>query len=155
MTRWAVGGRQSHSLVKFSALHCAETEGRSSSTVCNLVATSVNTPVRPVRSCRTVLGYMEKLVLFHQQNQTHTHFYAQRESGATVTQGDFTAMAWKKAKTLSQFSAIVTNVSVLSFFFFTVLFSCVSLTPCLPRCHRRPCCLCCHHRLLHPPPLSL
>ena len=51
MTRWAVGGRQSHPFVSLSALRWAAILGRSASAVCNRVATSVRMPVKPRWSC--------------------------------------------------------------------------------------------------------
>ena len=47
---------------------------------------------------------------------------AQRESGAAVNCGDLTATSWKKSKTSSQLSVLVTNVSAVACLFFTVLF---------------------------------
>ena len=47
MTRWAVGGRQSHPLISLSASHCAVMTGRKDSAFWSRVATSLRTPMSP------------------------------------------------------------------------------------------------------------
>ena len=56
-----------------------------------------------------------------------------RESGATVTRGDLTATAWRKAKKLSQLYAMVANVSAMACFSlpFFIIFSSSASTPTL------------------------
>ena len=70
MTRWAVGGRQSNPLVSFSASRWAATTGQRAPAVCNLVATLVRTPVRPMWSCGAGLGGVGRLMSIQQRNQT-------------------------------------------------------------------------------------
>ena len=111
MTRWAVGGRRSQPFVSFSALRWAVMTGRSASAVCNRVATSVRTPVRPRWSCGVGLGGLGRLTSVQRWNQMRARLSARRESGAAMTQGDLTATACRKAKTSSQSSAMVANVS--------------------------------------------
>ena len=78
MTHWAVGERRSHSLVSFYAsLWAAAAAGRITSAVCNLVATSVKTPVRPGWSCGTGLGGVGVLMSDHRQNQLRARFSCQ------------------------------------------------------------------------------
>ena len=135
MTCWAVGGRQSHPLVSFPTLLCAATTEWSASAVCNLVATSLKTPARPVWSCGADLDGVGRLVLDHQLNQTRVNLSARRESGAAVNCSDLNAMDWRKAKTSPQLSEMVANVSVVAWLFFTVFFflsSSASLPPSLP-----------------------
>ena len=96
--------------------------GGSTSAVCNLVVTSLKTPLRPVWSCGTVLCGVVRLVSDHRRNQMRMSLSAQRESGAAVNCGDLTATSWKKSKTSSQLSVLVTNVSAVACLFFTVFF---------------------------------
>ena len=105
--------------------------GRRASTVCNLVATSVKTTVRPVWFCGTGLGGVGRLVSIHQQNQARVRLSARRESGATMTHGDLNVTAWRNAKTSSQLSAMVANLSAVVCFVFPVfvVFSPSTSTP--------------------------
>ena len=116
MTRWAVGGRRSYSLVSFSALLWAAATGRSASAVCNQVTTSVRKPVRPMWSCGAGLGRMGRLAYDQRQKQTRTRLYARRESGSMMTCGDLTATGWRKAKTLSRLFAMVVSVLAVACF---------------------------------------
>ena len=116
MTRWAVGGRRSHPFVSFSASHWAATMGRSALTVCIRVATSVRTPVRPRWSCGDGVGGLVRFTSVHRWNQKRVRLSAQRESGAARTQGYLTATSCRKAKTSSQSSAMVANVSATAVF---------------------------------------
>ena len=68
MKHWDVGGRRSHHLVSFSASRWKATTGRSDSTVCNRVATSVRTPLRPVWSCGAGLGGVGRLASVQRSN---------------------------------------------------------------------------------------
>ena len=111
MTLWALGGIRSHPLVYFPASCCAVMTGRSDSVVCNLVAVSLKTPVRPMWYCGEVLVGVVRFVSDHRQKQTSICFSAQRESGAAMTRGDLTVTAWKKSKTSSQLSVMVANIS--------------------------------------------
>ena len=114
MMRWPVGGRRSHPLVSFSASRWALTTGRSDSAVCNLVATSFRTPVRPMWYFVYGLGGVGRLMSIQQRNQTRARLSALREIGNVVTRGDLNAISWRKAKTSSQSSAMVTNVSTVA-----------------------------------------
>ena len=70
MTCWEVGERRSHPVVYFSASRCAATTRRSASEECNLVATSLNTPVRSVWFCEAVLDGMGRMVSYHRRKHT-------------------------------------------------------------------------------------
>ena len=122
MTRWDVGGRRSHTLVSFYASLCTAMTGRSTSAVCSLVATSVKTPVRTMWSYGDGLGGVGRLVSIQQRNQTRAHFPARREIGAALTHDDLTTTAWRKAKTSLQLSEMMTYVSAVSCFVFSVFF---------------------------------
>ena len=67
--------------------------------VYNLVATSLNTPVKPVWSCGVILVGVVRFVSDHRQNQTRAHFSARRDSGAAITRGDFTVKSLRKDNT--------------------------------------------------------
>ena len=114
ITRWAVGGRRSHTLVYFYALRWAAMTGWSASTVRKLVATSVRTPVRPMWSCGSGLGRARRLLSVQRWNQTRVRLSTQREIGSAVTRGYFTETAWIKAKPLLQSTEMVANVSVVA-----------------------------------------
>ena len=70
MTRWAVGGRRSHSFVSFSASRWAATTGRSASAECRRVATLVRMSVRPRWSCGAEVGGFGRFTSVHCWNQT-------------------------------------------------------------------------------------
>ena len=110
MTRWAVSGRQSNSLVFVSASRWAATTGRSTSMVFNLVATSLETPMIPMWYCGAGLGGVRRLVCVQRRNPTRIRLSMQIESGVTVTRADLTKTDWRKAKTFSQSSTMVANV---------------------------------------------
>ena len=76
MTRWAVGGRRSHPFVSFSVSCWAATTGRSASAVCNRVAMSVRTPVRPRWSCGAGLRGLGRLTYVQRWNQTRARLSA-------------------------------------------------------------------------------
>ena len=116
MKRWAVGGRRSHPLVSFSASRWAETTGRRAYAGCNRVATSVRTPMRPMWSCGDGLVGVGRLMSVQRWNQTRARLSTQMESGATMTRGDLNETACRKAKTLSQSSSVVVNVSEVACF---------------------------------------
>ena len=116
MTCSAVGGRRSHPLVSFSALRWAATTEMSASEVCNWVAMSFSTPMRPMWSCGAGLGGVGRLTSVQRQNQTRARLSAQRKSGSAMTHGDLTATAWRKATTSSQFSMMVVNVLAVACF---------------------------------------
>ena len=122
MSCWDLGEIRSHPLVYFPASCCAAMTGWSASAVCNLVATSVKTPVRPMWYCGAVLFGVSRLVSYHRRNQTSTCLSVQRDSGAAMTRSDLTVTAWKKSKMLSQSSVMVANVSVVDLFFFPIFF---------------------------------
>ena len=113
-------GKTVPSLVSFSSLWCAATTGQSASAFCNLVATLLKTPVRPVWSCGEFLADTDRLILYHRQNQTRTCLSTQRDSGSAMTSGDFTATSWRNSKTLLQLSEMVANISAVAFFLFPV-----------------------------------
>ena len=77
--RWAVGGRRSHPLVSFSASRWAVTTGRSASTMCNRVTTSVRKLVRHMWSCGAGLGGVGRLRSVQQHNQTCARVHAKGE----------------------------------------------------------------------------
>ena len=116
MTRWAVGGRESHPLVSFSASRWVATTGWSASVVCNRFATSVRTPVRPMWSCGAGLGVVGRMMYVQRRNQTRARFSARRESESAMNHEDLTAMAWRKVKTLPQSSVMVVNISAVACF---------------------------------------
>ena len=70
---------------------------------------------KDVRETQVVLwgrrGGFGRFTSVHCWNQTRARFAARREGGAARTRGDLTAPAWRKAKTLSQSSAMEANVS--------------------------------------------
>ena len=101
MTRWDICGRRSHPLVSFSASLWAATTGQSASTVCNLITTLVKIPVRTMWYCGAGLVGVGRLVSVQRRNQTRVRLSAQRDSGAKVTHGDLTAIAWRNSKTPS------------------------------------------------------
>ena len=70
MTFWAVGGRRSHPFVYFSVTRWLELMERSASVVCNRVATSVRTPVRPRWYFGAGLGSVGRLTSIQRWNQT-------------------------------------------------------------------------------------
>ena len=108
--------------------------GQSASAVCNLVTTSVRTPVKPMWSCGDVLGSVGRLVSVQRREQTNARLSERREIGDAVTCGDLNATAWREAKTLLQLSAMVANVSTMACFalpFFVVFSSSVSTSPSL------------------------
>ena len=120
------------SLGVLSTSNWAAATGRSASTVCNLVATSAKTPMGPMWSCGAGLGGVGRLMSVQQRNQTRARLSARRESGDTVTHGDLTATAWRKAKTSSHLSAMVVNVSAVACFalpFFVIFLSSASTPP--------------------------
>ena len=128
MNPWDFGGRRYHPFVSFSASHCTATMGRIASAVCNLVATLLKTPARLVWSCGSVLVDVDKLISEHWRNQTHAGLSARRDSRAEMTCGDLIATSWRKAKMLSQLSAMVANISEVAFFFFPIFFFVYSST---------------------------
>ena len=93
MTRWTVGGRRSYPFVSFSASLCEATEGWSAYIFFNFVVMSLKTPVRPVWSCGAFLDDAGRLISYHRRNQTRTRLYVQRDNGAAMTRGNFTATA--------------------------------------------------------------
>ena len=110
MTRWSVGGRRSHPFVSLSISLWAVTTGRSASSVCIRVATSVRTSVRPRWYCGAGVGSFVRFTYVHHWNQTRARLSAQRESGAARTRGYLTATAWREAKTSLQLSVMEANV---------------------------------------------
>ena len=78
--------------------------------MCNQAATLIRNPVRPIWSCGTGLGGVGRLTSVQRRNQTRAGLSARRENGAAMTHGDLTETAWRKAKTLSQLSAMVVNI---------------------------------------------
>ena len=122
MTRWAVGGRRSHTFVFFFTLCCARTTWWSASKFSNIVAMTLKTAARPMWSCGAVLDGTGRLISDHRGNQTHEHLYVQIDNGAAMTHGDFTPMAWRKANKLFQSYTMVANVSEVSLLFFSVFF---------------------------------
>ena len=93
MMRLAVGERRYHPFVSFYASRWAATTGRRALAVCNRVATSVRTPVRPRWYCGAGVGGLGRFMSVHRWNQTRASLSAQRESGAAIAQGDLTATA--------------------------------------------------------------
>ena len=89
----------------------AATTGWSASTVCSRVATSVRTSMRSRWYCGAGVGGFERFTSLHRWNQTRVRLSARRESGAARTQRDLTETACRNAKTSSQLSAMVVNVS--------------------------------------------
>ena len=67
-------------------------------------------------SCGAGLGGVGRLTSDQRWNQTHARLSAQRESGYEMTYRDLTATAWRKAKTLSQSSVMVANISAAACF---------------------------------------
>ena len=96
-------------------------DGRRFSAVFSFVATSVKTPVRPMWSFGAGLGGVVRLVSVQLiEPDARTLVHSKRESGEAVTCGDLTATAWRKPKTLSQSSMMVTNVSAVACFIFPI-----------------------------------
>ena len=79
MKLWAVGGRQSHPFVSFSAPLWEATTGRSTSAVCNWVTMLVITTMRPMWSCGSGLCGVGRLASVQRWNQTRALVRAMRE----------------------------------------------------------------------------
>ena len=140
MTRCVIGGRRSHPLVSFFALRGVGTMGRSASAVCNLVATSVRTPVRRMCSCGVGLGGVGRLMYYQRQNQTRAFVRTEGEWKCEDS-WSFDYDGLEEGKDVIFLSAMVANVLAVACF--TLLFLSSFCTP--PPRH-----LCCRCRRFLP-----